>query len=603
VAVGRSLRVTHGTVKIEANGDFSYALDTAGPAVQALGPGETLVDTVRYTAAGGGFSDEAVVRVTNPDGSFTFTPDAGFAGTAVFSYTATDSDGASATGRVEVAVLAANTPPVTVAEDSTLTAAAGALLANDTDAEDDALTAELVDGPANGTATVAADGSFTYTPATDFNGTDSFTHRSFDGSLYGDPATVSITVTPVNDAPVAVDDSFTIAENERVFDGPNPFTVYGITFNHTSLLANDSDIDTPIAITPEAIALAGATANPVAPELVGPVPPGLRFAAQPGDLYGFAGVSGSIDFVPSVELSLGDALSGDGAMVNAGETVLVAAALDAGDNPVDLSGVAGELRVSPGGTVNATGIVIGSGGTVTVETGGQLNGAVTNLGGTLVTGSSPGTLHLDGLDLRGETLDVELAGLDETRFDRFVVDGPAAISRGHVAVSLLDGFTPKAGESFPFLSAEGGLAGAPDDLSVTVRGVGAPIDFGLVGTDGILSLAFGTAASAGDGLAFRGSAGDDVESGTEAADSFEGRGGNDTLMGGGGADRFLFRPGDGRDTITDFGPDDVLLLDPSSQVTIEESDGDTVVTVDSDDQIVLRDVTGLGPDAIAYLEL
>ena len=54
---------------------------------------------------------------------------------------------------------------------------------------------------------LAADGSFTYTPNANFNGTDSFTYTASDGTAASNVATVTITVTGVNDAPVAVDDS------------------------------------------------------------------------------------------------------------------------------------------------------------------------------------------------------------------------------------------------------------------------------------------------------------------------------------------------------------------------------------------------------------
>ena len=53
---------------------------------------------------------------------------------------------------------------------------------------------------------LAADGSFTYTPNADFNGTDSFTYTASDGTAASNVATVTITVTGVNDAPVAVND-------------------------------------------------------------------------------------------------------------------------------------------------------------------------------------------------------------------------------------------------------------------------------------------------------------------------------------------------------------------------------------------------------------
>ena len=67
------------------------------------------------------------------------------------------------------------------------------------------LTATLGASPANGTVTLAADGSFTYTPNANFNGTDSFTYTASDGTAVSNVATVTITVTGVNDAPVAVE--------------------------------------------------------------------------------------------------------------------------------------------------------------------------------------------------------------------------------------------------------------------------------------------------------------------------------------------------------------------------------------------------------------
>ena len=70
--------------------------------------------------------------------------------------------------------------------------------------------------PANGTVTLASDGSFTYTPAANFHGTDSFTYTASDGRALSNAATVTITVTAVNDAPVAVNDTATTAEDTAV---------------------------------------------------------------------------------------------------------------------------------------------------------------------------------------------------------------------------------------------------------------------------------------------------------------------------------------------------------------------------------------------------
>ena len=82
------------------------------------------------------------------------------------------------------------------------------VLANDSDVDGDALAVTTLTPTAgHGTVSCTAAGSRTYTPALNYNGPDSFTYSISDGNGGSDTATVSITVTPVNDAPNAVDDS------------------------------------------------------------------------------------------------------------------------------------------------------------------------------------------------------------------------------------------------------------------------------------------------------------------------------------------------------------------------------------------------------------
>jgi hypothetical protein len=100
------------------------------------------------------------------------------------------------------APVAANDAYATSEDTSLVVPAEAGVLDNDTDPEDDPLTANFVTLPAHGTLTFNADGSFIYLPNANFNGTDGFTYRTSDGDLNSDPATVDITVTPVNDAPL-----------------------------------------------------------------------------------------------------------------------------------------------------------------------------------------------------------------------------------------------------------------------------------------------------------------------------------------------------------------------------------------------------------------
>src|SRR5207244_1086648 len=98
-------------------------------------------------------------------------------------------------------------------EDTPLTVAATGVLANDTDIDGNPLTAVLNSGPANGSVALNANGSFTYTPNANFNGTDSFTYKANDGTTDGNTATVTLTVTAVNDAPSATADGYTTSED------------------------------------------------------------------------------------------------------------------------------------------------------------------------------------------------------------------------------------------------------------------------------------------------------------------------------------------------------------------------------------------------------
>lgn len=115
-----------------------------------------------------------------------------------------------------------NAPPIAqddiyaVDEDTVLLVPGPGVTGNDTDAEGAALAVTLVTGPAHGTLAMNADGSFSYTPEADFNGSDSFTYRVNDGSLDSNLAMVTVAVNPVNDAPTVADGSASTAEDTAV---------------------------------------------------------------------------------------------------------------------------------------------------------------------------------------------------------------------------------------------------------------------------------------------------------------------------------------------------------------------------------------------------
>jgi len=111
---------------------------------------------------------------------------------------------------VTVTITATNLPnhaPVAVGdgygvfEDAVLNVPAPGVLSNDTDADGNPLTAVQVSGPSHGALVLNADGSFTYTPAANYYGVDSFSYKASDGVAFSNTATVNILIAPVNDPP------------------------------------------------------------------------------------------------------------------------------------------------------------------------------------------------------------------------------------------------------------------------------------------------------------------------------------------------------------------------------------------------------------------
>src|SRR5205085_5100738 len=101
-------------------------------------------------------------------------------------------------------------------EDVPLSVASQGLTSNDFDAEGDALTVVLVTNVTHGTLLLSADGAFTYTPAANYNGSDSFSYRPRDPVVAGNVTVVTINIAPQDDPPVAVNDSTNTLEDTSV---------------------------------------------------------------------------------------------------------------------------------------------------------------------------------------------------------------------------------------------------------------------------------------------------------------------------------------------------------------------------------------------------
>jgi len=167
--------------------------------------------------------------VTLSGNTATYTPAADYNGADSFTFKANDGTVDSNTATVSITVTAVNDAPVasdqsvTTPEDTSVDITLSA-----TDADGDSPTYSIVDNPSHGTITPSGNIA-TYTPATDYNGADSFTFKVNDGTVDSNTATVSITVSAVNDAPVADPNGpYTGIVNSPVtFDGSGSYDLDG----------------------------------------------------------------------------------------------------------------------------------------------------------------------------------------------------------------------------------------------------------------------------------------------------------------------------------------------------------------------------------------
>jgi VCBS repeat-containing protein len=136
------------------------------------------------------------------DGSFVYTPTAGYTGTDTFTYRAGDGRKISPAATVTITVKPVNRAPAAVGDLFQVDegkSVAGNVLANDADPDGDPLSAVLLAGPSHGNLTLNANGAFSYTPTAGYHGGDSFTYQAKDPSGAASVASVSITVNPVYD--------------------------------------------------------------------------------------------------------------------------------------------------------------------------------------------------------------------------------------------------------------------------------------------------------------------------------------------------------------------------------------------------------------------
>ncbi|MFS2126780.1 Ig-like domain-containing protein [Pseudomonas sp. Pseusp97] len=157
----------------------------------------------------------ASLTIYHQTGQYIYVPAANFHGTDSFSIAISDGKGGVTYSTVTITVTPVNDAPVFTSSPTATTAEDTALVSQvqATDVDGDSLTYSLKTGPAHGTLTLQADGHYTYTPDANYNGADSFTVTVDDGNGGVVDQAVSITVTPVNDAPTAANQQKDVAED------------------------------------------------------------------------------------------------------------------------------------------------------------------------------------------------------------------------------------------------------------------------------------------------------------------------------------------------------------------------------------------------------
>ncbi|WP_310281301.1 Ig-like domain-containing protein [Rheinheimera soli] len=187
---------------------------------------EDVGDTLTFSAA----TKPAWLSFNAATGVLSGTPVRADVGNHQVSLVVTDSGGLTATQNFTLVVVSTNDAPVaanssaTLKEDTTLS-----LTLTAQDPDQDQLTFEIVTQPEHGTAALQG-AVLVYTPNQDFNGTDSIGFIAKDAELSSNIATISLTVTPVNDNPVALDDSYNLQRTDN-----NQYLL--------NVLANDTDVD------------------------------------------------------------------------------------------------------------------------------------------------------------------------------------------------------------------------------------------------------------------------------------------------------------------------------------------------------------------------
>ncbi|MGL5011433.1 MAG: Ig-like domain-containing protein, partial [Paracoccaceae bacterium] len=510
----------------------------------------------------------------------------------------------------------ANPDVATTAEDTPVVIQ---VLANDTDPNGQPLTVTGGTSP-NGTVTVNADGTITYTPNDDFNGTDTITYTVTDPNGNTATSTVTVTVTPVNDAPVAVDDAASTPEDTSVI---------------INVLGNDTDVDG------DGLVVTGTPTSPNGTVVVNPngtltFTPTTDFTGTTTISYEISDGNGGTD-TAVVNVTVGPVGDAPVATPDAAETdedTPVVVPVLTNDRDPD-----GQPLTVTGGTAPNGTVTVNPDGTITYTPNDDFNGedtitySVTDPDGNTATSTVTVTVTPvnDAPDANPDTsttpfntpVTFAVLGNDtDVDGDTLAISGTPTSPNGSVTVNAdgtltftpTTGFTGDAVVNYTIVDEEGQTAATTWTIAV---GTAAPRDGIVYGTAGgdLIDVNYtgdndgdfvdrGDAILPGDapnddviyagagndtvlaGLgddSVRGGTGDDSMRGNEGNDTINGQAGNDTLIGNDGNDTLIGEAGD--DSLNGGNGADSLAGGVGNDTIIGEDGNDRVRGQDGDDLI------------------
>ncbi len=499
-------------------------------------------------------------------GTFLYVPADNFNGADQFSYWVGDGNGGLAEAVVHLTVAPVNDAPAAAdddyatGEDTALTvAAAEGVLANDGDADGDVLGASIVSGPAHGTLDFdPSTGAFVYTPYAGYSGEDAFTYAATDGNGGTAEATVHVTIHSVNDAPVATPDSFATQEDVSVAG---------------NVLVNDSDPDAGDSL----FVLAG------------------EFATIEGGVVTI-GEDGSFEYTPPADHASTDSFTytlSDLAGATATGTVSIAIAAIADEPALSVLPAGGRPKQFIPLTILAESSDGDGSETMALFIDGIPAGVTIGDGAHSFTATkTQTTADISAWDLESLTLLYPKSGHTE-----FTLTVRAVASEGGTTASATETLAVSVHSA-----AVVPINGTAGDDTIDMSGMSAKYHiFGHDGDDALKGGMKSDLIRGGDGNDWLGGnggddriygdrgndfvyghAGNDMLAGGKGDDLLMGGAGDDRLEGNQGADTYVFRLGDGHDTIDNCGgAGDADRLVFGDGITLEDlcfvRDGDDLV--------------------------